>query len=59
MKLESKKVYTVDGVEYSTKRDANIALSKKYLEEKISEGVESVIENSGEVIKYLRLFLKK
>lgn len=59
MKLESKKVYTVDGVNYPTKKEANIALSKKYLEEEISKGVDSVIQNAEGVIKALRLFIKK
>lgn len=58
MKLESKKVYTVDGVSYSTKNEANMALAKKYLNEQVSLGVSNVIENASEVIKHLRVFLK-
>lgn len=59
MKLESKKVYTVEGVSYLTKKEANIALAKKYLDEQVSLGVTNVIDNASEIIKHLRVFLKK
>jgi hypothetical protein len=58
MKLESKKVYKVDGVDYETKKEANLALSKKSLQEYLDKGIDEIIANSSEVVKLLRPFKK-
>ena len=53
--LEIKKTYTVEGVEYESKKDAMVAAATKTLSSIVSEGVQSVIENHVDFIKALRI----
>ena len=53
--LEIKRTFSVDGVEYSNKKDAMIAAATKTLNELVSEGVQSVIDNYVDFIKALRV----
>jgi hypothetical protein len=54
-KVEIKKTFTVDGIEYSDKKEASIAAAKLTLGQLVSEGVDSVIENYADFIKALRI----
>ena len=53
--LQIKKTYSVDGVEYSEKKDASVAAANKLLAKLVSEGVDAVIENHMDFIKALRI----
>ena len=53
--LEIKKTYSVNGIEYSDKKEASIAAAKITLAELVSKGVDAVIENHVDFIKALRI----
>jgi hypothetical protein len=54
-KVEIKKTFTVDGIEYSDKKEASVAAAKLTLAKLVAEGVDSVIENYVDFIKALRI----
>ena len=54
-KLEIKKTYSVDGVEYSSKKEAELVAAKKTLQSLVEQGVDVVIENYVDFIKALRI----
>jgi hypothetical protein len=53
--LEIKKTFNVGGVEYNSKDEAMKALALEILTTTVEKGIEEVIQNSGEVIKALRI----
>jgi hypothetical protein len=53
--LEIKKTYSVNGVEYTDKKDASIAAAKITLAELVAQGVDAVIANHVDFIKALRI----
>jgi hypothetical protein len=53
--LEIKKTFNVGGVEYNSKDEAMKALAMEILTSTVEKGIEEVIQNSGEVIKALRI----
>jgi hypothetical protein len=53
--LEIKKTFNVGGVEYNSKDEAMKALALEILTSTVEKGIEEVIQNSGEVIKALRI----
>jgi hypothetical protein len=53
--LEIKKTFNVGGVEYNSKEEAMKALAMEILTSTVEKGIEEVIQNSGEVIKALRI----
>ena len=53
--LEIKKTYSVNGIEYSDKKEASIAAAKITLADLVSKGVDAVIENHVDFIKALRI----
>ena len=54
-KLEIKKTYSIDGVEYSSKKEAETVAARRMLEELVAGGVDHVIENYVDFIKALRI----
>ena len=54
-KLEIKKTFSVDGVEYSDKKEALEVAAKKTLQSLVEQGVDAVIENYVDFIKALRI----
>ena len=55
--LEIKKTYTVNGKEYTDKREASIEAARLTLIDLTSKGVDAVIENHRDFIKALRILL--
>ena len=53
--LEIKKTYSVNGVEYTDKKEALEVAAKGTLEALVSQGVDAVIENYVDFIKALRI----
>ena len=53
--LQIKKTYSVDGIEYTSKKDAETAAAKKTLAALVEQGVDAVIENYVDFIKALRI----
>jgi hypothetical protein len=53
--LEIKKTFNIGGVEYNSKEEAMKALALEILTTTVEKGIEEVIQNSGEVIKALRI----
>ena len=53
--LQIKKTFNVEGIEYSNKKDAMIAAATKTLNDLVSQGVDSVIENYADFIGALRI----
>jgi hypothetical protein len=53
--LQIKKTFTVDGIEYTDKKQAMAIVARKTLEELIAGGVDKVIENHMDFIKALRI----
>ena len=53
--LEIKKTYSVDGVEYSDKKEAMRVAAKKTLQSLIEQGVDAAIENHVDFIAALRV----
>ena len=53
--LEIKKTYSVNGIEYTDKKEAMAVVARKTLETLIEGGVDSVIENYVDFIKALRI----
>ena len=55
--LEIKKTYSINGVEYTDKREAMIVAARLTLIDLTSKGVDAVIENHRDFIKALRILL--
>jgi hypothetical protein len=53
--LQIKKTYSVNGVEYESKEEAQMAMAKQFLEDEISLGADNVINKAADVIKALRI----
>ena len=53
--LQIKKTYSVDGVEYTDKKQAETVAAKKMLQSLVEQGVDAVIENYVDFIKALRI----
>ena len=53
--LQIKKTYSVNGVEYESKEEAQMAMAKQFLEDEISLGADNVINKASDVIKALRI----
>jgi hypothetical protein len=53
--LEIKKTFNLGGIEYKSKDEAMKALAMEILTTTVEKGIEEVIQNSGEVIKALRI----
>jgi hypothetical protein len=53
--LEIKRTFNVNGIEYNSKDEAMKALALEILTTTVEKGIEEVIQNSGEVIKALRI----
>jgi hypothetical protein len=53
--LEIKKTFNIGGIEYNSKEEAMKALAMEILTSTVEKGIEEVIQNSGEVIKALRI----
>jgi hypothetical protein len=53
--LEIKKTFNIGGIEYNSKEEAMKALALEILTSTVEKGIEEVIQNSGEVIKALRI----
>ena len=54
-KLEIKKTFSVDGVEYSDKKEAMKVAAKKTLQSLVEQGVDAAIENYVDFIAALRV----
>ena len=57
--LQIKKTYSVNGVDYETKEEAQVAMAKLVLETEIPKGPQSVIDNAAEIISALRIITSK
>ena len=53
--LQIKKTYSVDGVEYTDKKQAETVVAKKTLQSLVDQGVDAVIENYVDFIAALRV----
>ena len=53
--LQIKKTYSVNGIEYTSKKEAETVLAKSTLESLVNQGVDAVIENYVDFIKALRI----
>jgi hypothetical protein len=57
--LTIKKTYSVNGVDFESKEEAQVAMAKLVLETEIPKGTQSVINNAAEIISALRIITSK
>ena len=57
--LTIKKTYSVNGVDFDTKEEAQIAMAKLVLDTEIPKGFQNVIDKAPEIISALRIITSK
>jgi hypothetical protein len=57
--LTIKKTYSVNGVDFETKEEAQIAMAKSILDTEITKGFQNVIDKAPEIISALRIITNK
>jgi hypothetical protein len=57
--LTIKKTYSVNGVDFETKEEAQMAMAKLVIDTEIPKGFQNVIDKAPEIISALRIITNK